>query len=126
MSKNNGLSDLLAIENDARDFGFEWPNIEMILDQVSSECDEIREAIANHEPVARIQEEIGDLLHTAISLCRFAGFDTEETLSKSASKFSKRMQALKEVTKQRGLDDLHGQTILFMLELWKEVKLLEK
>ena len=71
----DGLDKLIAVETDARAFGFEWDNTETILAQSMSECEEIHEAIVNDESVDRLQEEIGDLLHTAISLCIFEGFD---------------------------------------------------
>ncbi|KTC85806.1 MazG nucleotide pyrophosphohydrolase domain-containing protein [Legionella drozanskii] len=120
---NNPLHELIIIENDARNFGFDWPHEEMIIEQALSECDEIREAIANNEPSHRVQEEIGDLLHTAISLCLFAGFDPEQTLAKVAKKFGVRMEALKTIAKEQGLTSLKGQSTEFMIELWKKAKL---
>lgn len=120
---NNPLHELIIIENEARNFGFDWPHEEMIIEQALSECDEIREALANHEPSHRVQEEIGDLLHTAISLCLFAGFDPEQTLAKVATKFGARMEALKAIAKDQGLTSLKGQSTEFMMELWKMAKL---
>jgi len=43
-------------------------------------------------------------------------------LLKAADKFNLRMQALKEITKKRGLETLHGQSIEFMMGLWREAK----
>lgn len=120
---NNPLHELIIIENEARNFGFDWPHEEMIIEQALSECDEIREALANHEPSHRVQEEIGDLLHTAISLCLFAGFDPEQTLAKVATKFGARMEALKAIAKDQGLTSLKGQSTEFMMELWQRAKL---
>jgi uncharacterized protein YabN with tetrapyrrole methylase and pyrophosphatase domain len=122
MSNHEALERLIAIEQDARDFGFDWPDIDMIIAQAVSECEEIAEAIKHHEPSIRVQEEIGDLLHTAISLCLFAGFDVTETLHKVTEKFSARMNGMKHLTQQRGLKNLRGKDIKFMLELWREVK----
>jgi uncharacterized protein YabN with tetrapyrrole methylase and pyrophosphatase domain len=82
MNTQNSLDNLIAVEKAARDFGFDWPDTEMILNQVVSECQEVREALLNKEPDYRIQEEIGDLLHTAISLCLFAGYNVDQTLKK--------------------------------------------
>lgn len=122
MTKNNALNKLIAIEVDARNFGFEWPHKEMIIDQAISECHEIFDAINEGEPDERVQEEIGDLMHTAISLCIFAGFDVEQTLENVSTKFAKRMAAMHELTKKHGLTNLSGQSIDFMLELWHEAK----
>jgi uncharacterized protein YabN with tetrapyrrole methylase and pyrophosphatase domain len=121
---NNPLSELLFLEKDAREFGFEWPNQKMILEQAMDECKEILEAIEKHESRERIQEEIGDLLHSIISLCDFEGFEVEDTLAKVNIKFSKRMQAVKILAKQMGLTTLKGQSFEFMLALWRKAKII--
>ncbi len=119
------LQDLISLELDARSYGFDWPDQGMIIDQAISECEEIREAIALGESTQRVQEEIGDLLHTAISLCIFSGYDPNETLTVITQKFGSRMAAVKALAQKRGLDNLKGQTTEFMLELWREAKNLE-
>lgn len=122
----NPLEQLVQLENDARKFGFDWPHHLMILEQIIDECREVREEIDHGESQEKLQEEIGDLLHSVISLCIFSGFKVEETLSKTHIKFSRRMQLLKECVQRHGLEDLRGQSIHFMLQLWKEVKKLEQ
>ncbi|HEX2549394.1 MAG TPA: MazG nucleotide pyrophosphohydrolase domain-containing protein [Gammaproteobacteria bacterium] len=119
---NKTLYELLSLEQDAREFGFDWPNIKTILDQVIDECREIQEAIKNPENDTHIQEEIGDLIHSAISLCVFAGFDVDDTLKMVNNKFAKRMQAIKTLTHEMDLPHLKGQSFDFMLELWKKAK----
>ncbi|ABV76389.1 MazG nucleotide pyrophosphohydrolase domain-containing protein [Rickettsia rickettsii] len=98
----------------------------MILEQAIDECREIKEAMDDAEPPERVQEEIGDLLHTAISLCIFSGLDVETTLSKTNEKFEKRMRAIKMLTKKHNLLNLQGQSVEFMLKLWKEAKEITK
>lgn len=119
---NGALNELLYLEKDARAFGFEWPNEEMIIEQAIDECREIKEALQNQETNERIQEEIGDLIHSAISLCVFAGFDVDETLSKVNAKFGKRLQIVKSLTHELGLPNLKGKSIDFLLTLWREAK----
>jgi GNAT superfamily N-acetyltransferase len=48
-SISHPLSQLVALERDARSYGFDWPNREMVIDQAISECEEIRAAIADGE-----------------------------------------------------------------------------
>lgn len=119
------LQKLIDLDQDARDFGFDWPDPVMILDQVIDECREIQEVIEKSSSRERVQEEIGDLLHAAISLCLFSGFSVEETLEKINEKFSRRMMLLKEITKNRGLKNLQGQDIEYKLSLWREAKKIE-
>lgn len=119
---NNPLQDLMLLEKDARLFGFDWPDYGMIISQIMSECEEIREAITEREPEERIQEEIGDLLHSTLSLCLFSGFDPEQTLLKVIEKFAVRMQALKTIAKEKGLATLKDQSIESLISLWSEAK----
>lgn len=119
---SNPLNDLIELEKDARAFGFDWPNVDQVILQIHSECSEVLDAIRKQEPRERIQEEVGDLLHVVIYLCLYSGFDLDQTVSKICYKFGKRMQALKEITRSRGLENLQGQSMDFMLELWREAK----
>ena len=119
------LQKLITEERKARILGFDWPNYEMIFEQMIDEIREVREDIDNNAPPHKLQEEIGDVLHVAISLCVYAGFDVEETFGLVNNKFSKRMSRVEELTKQRGLPNLKGQSMEFMLELWREAKKME-
>lgn len=120
------LKKLIELEKDAREFGFDWPDQYAILNQIINECQEVRSDIEANCSDEKIQEEIGDLIHAVISLCTFSGCDVEQTIDKVNAKFSKRMILLKELAKNRGLTTLKGQSIPFMLELWNQVKILEK
>lgn len=113
---------MIALEKDARDFGFDWPNQEMIIEQMIDECREIQEDIAAKQSREKIQEEIGDLLLATVSLCAFLGFDLEDTYAKSNIKFEKRMSALKALSKESGLSSLHGHPIDFTMKLWNQAK----
>jgi uncharacterized protein YabN with tetrapyrrole methylase and pyrophosphatase domain len=61
-------------------------------------------------------------LHAAISLCLFAGYDVDETLSKTTKKFDARLKALRGIMKEHGLETLQGQSIELMLTLWDQAK----
>ncbi|MCE5295458.1 MAG: hypothetical protein LLF94_12725 [Chlamydiales bacterium] len=116
------LERLIDVEQDTRKYGFDWPDVDAVLDQIDSESREIRQAIAMNESQERIKEEVGDLLHGVISLCVFCEYDVEAILAAGADKFSRRMQLVKEAALKRGLTNLHNQTTEFMLELWQEAK----
>ena len=122
----DALARMIALEKEARQFGFDWPHPQMILDQAVDECREIREEIEQGSDKKKLQEEIGDLLHAAVSLCVFCGFKVEETLDKTNTKFAGRLGLLKQLASSHGLADLQGQTLDFMLKLWKQVKQMEK
>jgi GNAT superfamily N-acetyltransferase/NTP pyrophosphatase (non-canonical NTP hydrolase) len=97
---DNHIEDMVRLEYEGRDFGFYWPNHKMLLDQVASEVEEIRDAINADESSERIQSEIGDLIHSAVSMCLFHGFNVEQTLERICTKFGNRMAFLKEAAKK--------------------------
>lgn len=118
------LKELMIVEQDARDFGFEWPDVAMVIQQAISEAHEVADAVLQGESAERIQEEVGDLLHTAISMCVFLGYDMSEMFTKINKKFTTRMTALKAITLQEhALPDLKGQSTEFMLKIWDKAKI---
>jgi len=121
-SNDTALQQLITLEKQVRDFGFNWPDIPTILRQAESECAEIEEVLEKQESSERLQEEISDLLHTAISLCLFAGFSVEETLANVVKKFGGRMAKVQILAEQQGLSTLQGQSFEFMLTLWDKAK----
>lgn len=122
LTKNSPLDELIALENDAVAFGFDWPNQDMIFDQILSECNEVKEAIQKGESPLRVQEEISDLLHAVVSLCMYSGFDVNKTVAIVNEKFKGRMDALKALAAEQGLDSLSDKSFEFMLKLWSDAK----
>lgn len=116
------IEKLTILEKQAADKGFIWPDVGMILDQIESECQEIREAIHQKEGQARIQEEIGDLLHAVFSLCVFMKFDGQETLTQATNKFEKRLSTLFKIADEQGYTDLKSESIETLISLWKLAK----
>lgn len=118
--QKTALAKLIETDKNLREFGFNWPNLEMIFDKIESEFHEVKDA--SKSAINNLQEEIGDLLHTILSLCIYTGFDIEETIYKADNKLQKRLDALKIIAKKNGYNSLKGQDIEYMLQLWNEVK----
>ena len=122
MSLEKKMAELIAIERDVRAFGFDWADLDMIVDQTISECEEVRSAKLDGESKERLQEEVGDVIHSAVSLCLYCGFDVEETVGMVTEKFSKRVEALKLVMQKHEITDLRNQPVEFLNQLWLEAK----
>lgn len=121
----NLLEKVLTLEVEAAEFGFCWETPAQIMVQIQSECDEINEHF--HEGISEantrdLQEEIGDLLHAAFSLCIFCGFSPKETLEKTLNKFERRMKAVKSIAGEQGLTTLEGQNFEDLMQVWKQAK----
>ncbi len=96
--------------------GFDWPNVEGVLDKVREEVAEIAAADATHT-----REEFGDLLFAIVNLGRWLGLDVEEALRLANRKFIRRFVALEGKAVAQGRQ-LKSMTLEEMDALWNEVK----
>lgn len=110
-----------AQEKEALAFGFYWANHEQLLEQIRSECNEIQEALLQKDRT-HLQEEIGDLINAAVSLCIFANFDPYETALKGVEKIQKRYDILVSKVKEDGLVNLRGKSVDEQLIYWEKAK----
>ena len=121
----DSLDKLVSLENEASDFGFLWETPAQIMEQIQSECAEINEhleqGLAAADKIA-LQEEIGDLLHAAFSLCVFCNFNPEETLDRTLTKFEKRLKAVKSIAQEQGLSELKGYPFAELMNIWRQAK----
>lgn len=113
---------LTSIEKQADDFGFMWSNTAQILEQIQSECEEIKDSLAQLGDRQHLQEEMGDLIHAVFSLCLFMKFDPEETCLKSIEKFEKRFAELKQLAHAAGFETLQGQPVDVLMHFWIQAK----
>jgi len=97
--------------------GFEWKNVEGVLDKLLEEVKEIKEAGNQVEKA----QEIGDLLFTLVNYARWEGVDPETALREANQKFYRRFSKVEEIARQRGRE---LQTLSFQEwdDLWEEAK----
>jgi MazG family protein len=75
--------------------GFDWPDATGVLAKLREELAELEDALRQRpDDLSRVQEELGDLLFTAVSLGRLAGCDAESALKAANTKFRRRFQAV--------------------------------
>jgi tetrapyrrole methylase family protein/MazG family protein len=97
--------------------GFEWENVEGVIDKLIEEVKEIKEA-GSREEKAR---EFGDLLFTLVNYARWQGIDAEAALREANRKFYRRFARMEELCRQRG-KELEKLSLKEWDELWEEAK----
>jgi len=104
--------------------GFDWTNLDGILDKLREETAELRRS-TQVKDVRKIEEEIGDLLFVAVNLARFLEVDPEIALKKANQKFSARFREMERLALQSGrpLPEVPRDE---MERLWDTVKRKEK
>ncbi len=83
--------------------GFDWPDKDGPRAKIAEELAELDKAVQGGD-ATQIEDEMGDVLFSAVNLCRFLGVDAETTLRKAVDKFSHRFQAVEKMTLEAGVD----------------------
>lgn len=118
------LLEAYQITRRAANIGFDWNNVEGILEKLREETAELREHLGparNSDTQQRVEEELGDLLFVAVNLARFLHVDPEIALKKANRKFIARFRAMEQEALRRGgrLADVPREE---MEELWERSK----
>lgn len=114
------LSMAQKIQKRVGRYGFDWPNIDGVIEKIEEEIAELKQAIANQDK-ANMEEEVGDLLFACVNLSRHLDFDAETALRKSNRKFEIRFRELETILAMRNLSV--SDASLEQLELaWQQAK----
>ena len=107
------LSMARRIQENAAAVGFDWEDVEGVVEKVKEEIEEFLESPS--------EEEFGDLLFSLVNLSRFLGFDPERALRRSTEKFVDRFHKMEELVEKDGkrLSDL---SLDEMNAYWERVK----
>lgn len=85
----------------AKRAGMDFESVQTALEALESEIAELKKAIAEQ---SNIEEELGDVLFSAVNVSRLCGIDSEEALSRSTDKFIDRFRKTEELTRFDGVD----------------------
>lgn len=119
------LSMAFRIGEKAGGVGFDWNNSDQVLDKVSEELDEIRDALekkgSGEESSDKLAEEIGDLLFATASFARKEGIDPEMALKHGLDKFCARFDRLEAEVVRSGRS-FSEYTLEELESLWQSIK----
>ena len=111
------------VQNRAKRVGFDWPDISGALEALDSETAEFKDALASQDAAA-VEEELGDMLFSAVNVSRFVKTDAEQALTGATDKFIRRFARVEELAKDRNID-LAAASLAEMDALWDEAKQLD-
>ncbi len=117
------LVEAEKIGKKAAGLGFEWPDINGVIDKLQEEVTELAHARESGDP-ALIESEVGDLLFTLVNFARFLKVDPEQALRKTSARFRTRFAFVECEVAVAGAS--FAETPLDrMEELWQQAKKLE-
>jgi XTP/dITP diphosphohydrolase/ATP diphosphatase len=103
--------------------GFDWPDVEGLFAKLQEEIAELKAELVRKEEKkqARIEDELGDILFTAVNLARHLKVDAESALRGTNAKFRARFLAMEESA--GGFDALASLIPAELDALWNRAKL---
>jgi len=104
--------------------GFDWDNIEQVIQKVEEELAEFKQALFEKKQ-NEMEHELGDLFFALVNVGRFIKVNSEEALRKTAGRFIKRFKFIEEETKMKG-KSLKEMSLEEMDVYWEKAKKLEK
>jgi len=105
-----------AIQHRVAQVGFDWEDIEGVIDKLAEEVGEFKQSTGEQKA-----QEFGDLLFTLVNIARRLGVDSEAVLREANRRFYRRFSCMEELCRQRGLN-LAALSFDEQNALWEEAK----
>ncbi len=104
--------------------GFDWPQIEPVWQKLEEEIKELKHEITDSNKDL-IEEELGDVLFTAVNLSRFVHINPEDALRRTIEKFDRRFRKIEAILQQQG-KAMQTVSLEEMDSIWDSIKSQEK
>ena len=118
------LMRAIKLQKRAARVGFDWPEIDQVLDKMLEEAHELNDAKSNLSQ-DEIEEEFGDLLFVMVNFGRHLKIDAEKALRSANAKFTRRFKHIERALAERGKTPKQS-TLEEMDALWEAAKAIDK
>ncbi|MBD2858587.1 nucleoside triphosphate pyrophosphohydrolase [Spongiibacter sp. KMU-158] len=115
-----GTSRASKMQKRASQIGFDWQNVSDVVAALRAELFELEAELHSNDKDA-LADEMGDVLFSAINLCRHLKLDAEAVLRAASNKFERRFRFVEQRAKEQGLvlDNTHNPQLD---RFWTEAK----
>lgn len=114
------LMEAYEIQKKLKKVGFDWDNVEGVINKVKEELEEVEEAIDTNDR-DKIEEELGDLLFSVVNLSRFLKVRPNTALFRCNDKIKSRFKKLFNLAKKENIP-LDKDHVKEMNALWDRIK----
>jgi tetrapyrrole methylase family protein/MazG family protein len=113
------------LQKKAAKAGFDWPDAAGVISKVKEELDEAeeaaRDAAAGGAAGKALEEELGDLLFSAVNLCRWFDVEPSVALQRTNIKFTGRFKHVEKRMRENGAE-MKKENLPLMDRYWEEAK----
>lgn len=118
------LERAFKLQKKAAKFGFDWPDAAGVFSKVEEELGEVKAELSKGGGQARdaaLEAELGDLLFSAVNLCRFLKIDPSAALCAANAKFTSRFRYVERSMKEAG-QTMQSGSLDLMEKFWNMAK----
>ena len=120
------LDKAYKLQKKAAKAGFDWQDAADVAAKVKEELQEVEAAASNAAAgnpaaVSELEGELGDLLFSAVNLCRFFKVEPSVALQRTNVKFSERFRYVEQRMKESG-KEMSAANLAIMDEFWNMAK----
>ncbi|MDR0669745.1 MAG: nucleoside triphosphate pyrophosphohydrolase [Treponema sp.] len=125
------LDRAFKLQKKAAKAGFDWPDVEGVIAKVREELEEARALLptvrqeapapGEHLSAEALEGELGDLLFSAVNLCRYLKVDPSVALQRTNVKFERRFKRVEQLLKENGLEP-GPENFALMDRYWEDAK----
>ncbi len=115
------LMKSVKVQNRAADVGFDWPDFRGAIAKLEEELREVKEELDENN-IDRLEEEIGDLIFSAVNISRFFSINPENALNITINKFINRFEFMENecIKEKKDMKDLSLEQLDL---LWNQAKI---
>lgn len=115
------LTQALHLQGVAAKAGFDWTDINGVLDKIAEELHEVAEEVKADGGPARLRHELGDLLFACLNLARHLDLDPKQALAECNARFTRRFARVVDLAAEQGVS-LRACTPQLREHYWNEAK----
>lgn len=108
------------IQQKAAKVGFDWENVDGAISKLKEEIAELEEAVSQNDQQHK-EEELGDVLFSAVNIARFINTDAEKSLYNACEKFISRFSTMEKLANELNIK-LEETSLEDMNNLWEQAK----
>ncbi len=108
------------LQKRAAKVGFDWPNVEQVIEKLEEEVAELKQAIYENDTQA-MEEELGDVLFSCVNVGRHLKLESEKALRQANRKFESRFRYI-ELALSRSGKSFESSSLDVLESLWQEAK----
>ncbi len=107
--------------------GFDWERPRDVVHKLHEEVEELEAEVASEDPgaIARLRDELGDVLFVMANLARHLGVEPETALQRTNAKFMRRFRAMEEEARREGRS-LRERDLAELDGMWERAKAAER